>query len=749
VTTSPPFIYVDVAIGGVYRPNDVRMVDELMALLKSLNGTADCFATFLRFSDELPKYAARNPSPTTGRPPSVSGFVGPALATFVPFDFDCADDLAKALTNARAFVHRLVTEYGVPDRAVRVFFSGNKGFSIELPAVLFGGFEPMVGIAERLKRIAVQLTSAIETVDMSIYETLRLWRIPNTRHGRSGLYKIPLSVNELITLEPADIWELARAPREIELPDEDEWDANTELAELWSKTAHREETNPIVRAEPLPLTISEGQRNTMLASVAGSMRRRGCSFDEILPALSVVNRRCDPPLALREPEKISESVARYRPDDAATAQSPTISVNDFYAYSPSHRYVFVPTRELWPAASVNSRIGVVDSAAGEPVKASEYLDMTRAVDQMTWLPGAGLIVEGRLVFQGGWIERPGAKVLNLYLPPGIKLGDATKAAPWLDLLYRVYPLEAEEIIDWLAHRVQKPQEKINHALVLGGRQGIGKDSLLEPIKYAVGPWNFIEVSPGHLFEPLNGYIKSVILRISEARDLGEVDRVAFYQHLKTYTAAPPDVLSCNEKNLREHAVFNVCGVIVTTNHKTDGIYLPEGDRRHFVAWSDLTRDDFIPEYWRELWSWYQSGGFGHVAAYLAARDISRFDAKAPPRKTPAFWEVVDVDRAPENPELADALESLGEPNVVTLASVINVASENLGEFLRDRRNSRKIPQRFEDAGYVTVRNDGDRRDGQWKIGGRRVTVYAKASLPLRDRIAAATALTDGTRRPRR
>jgi hypothetical protein len=39
------------------------------------------------------------------------------------------------------------------------------------------------------------------------------------------------------------------------------------------------------------------------------------------------------------------------------------------------------------------------------------------------------------------------------------------------------------------------QEKINHALILGGNQGVGKDTLLEPVKRAVGAWNFLEVSP--------------------------------------------------------------------------------------------------------------------------------------------------------------------------------------------------------------------------------------------------------------
>jgi hypothetical protein len=127
--------------------------------------------------------------------------------------------------------------------------------------------------------------------------------------------------------------------------------------------------------------------------------------------------------------------------------------------------------------------------------------------------------------------------------------------------------------------VQHPQEKINHALVLGGSQGVGKDTLLEPVKHAIGPWNFLEVSPQQTLEQYNGFVKSIILRVNEARDLGDVDRFQFYDHFKAYTAAPPDVLRVNEKYLRAHYVFNCCGVIITSNHKADGIFLPADDRR--------------------------------------------------------------------------------------------------------------------------------------------------------------------------
>ena len=241
-----------------------------------------------------------------------------------------------------------------------------------------------------------------------------------------------------------------------------------------------------------------------------------------------------------------------------------VNLDDFNSYLPKHVYIFTPTGEPWPASSVNARVGpvpLVDSD-GEPVfdekghqrmiSASAWLDQNRPVEQMTWAPGMPPLVRDRLISEGGWIERPKVTCLNLYRPPTIIRGNAAEAAPWLDHVRNVFGDNADHVIKWCAQRVQRPQEKINHALVLGGDQGIGKDTALEPVKRAVGPWNFCEVSPKQVLGRFNGFIKSVILRVSEARDLGDVNRFAFYDHMKSYTAAPPDVLRVDEKNLHEH-----------------------------------------------------------------------------------------------------------------------------------------------------------------------------------------------------
>jgi 5S rRNA maturation endonuclease (ribonuclease M5) len=408
------------------------------------------------------------------------------------------------------------------------------------------------------------------------------------------------------------------------------------------------------------------------------------------------------------------------------------TLEDFRAYMPAHQYICMPTGELWPAASVDAKLPRVDK-----LKASTWLDKNQSVEQMTWAPGLPTLIQGKTVTNGGWADKHGYAVYNLYKPPTIAHGDADEAAPWTDHVHKVYPADAEHIINYLAHRVQRPHEKINHGLVLGGAQGVGKDTILEPVKRAVGPWNVHEISPQQVLGRFNGFVKSVILRISEARDLGKLNRFAFYEHMKIFLAAPPDVIHCDEKNLREYSVFNVVGVIITSNRK-DSFYLPADDRRHYVAWTDLTQADFPDNYWDELWGWYKAGGDRHVAAYLAALDLKGFNPKAPPPKTDTFWEIVDTNRAPENSELADAIDKLGNPNAVTL-SMIRSAVGEFSDWLSDRRNARQVPHRMSECGYVLTRNEAA-KDGQWVVDGKRQSVYAKTELSPRDRHAAAWTL---------
>jgi hypothetical protein len=78
----------------------------------------------------------------------------------------------------------------------------------------------------------------------------------------------------------------------------------------------------VARSEPLsrdPVhsesgSICKGERNSTLASLAGSMVHRGMSEKAVLAALLEENdERCDPPLEEREVRKIARSISRYEP----------------------------------------------------------------------------------------------------------------------------------------------------------------------------------------------------------------------------------------------------------------------------------------------------------------------------------------------------------------------------------------------------------------------------------------------------
>jgi hypothetical protein len=127
-------------------------------------------------------------------------------------------------------------------------------------------------------------------------------------------------------------------------------------------------------------------------------------------------------------------------------------------------------------------------------------------------------------------------------------------------------------------------------------------------------------------------------------------------------------------------------------------------------------------------------------------NLSGFNAKAPPPKTRAFWDIVNASRAPEDAEMADAIDLLRNPAAVTLGMIQTRAGHSLGEFIRDRRNSRVIPQRLREAGYEPVRNP-DAESGLWVVAGKRQAIYAKRDMAPREQIASAKQLVAMMRLP--
>jgi hypothetical protein len=438
--------------------------------------------------------------------------------------------------------------------------------------------------------------------------------------------------------------------------------------------------------------------------------------------------------------------------------SAALTLDDLCAFAPSRSCIYLPCKAPWPNASVDERLPPMPllDASGNPVlnakgkvvmlAASEWLAKNRSVEAMTWAPGEPEFIRGKLAVDGGWVEKGSATSLNLYRPPpDLELGDPTRATRWVEHWRAIYPDNADHIIAWLACRVQHPKEKINHALVLGGAPKIGKDTLLEAVVRTVGEWNFQNIKLNHLASKNNSFLKALIVRLNEARDVGEqgtVDRYRLYDHMKDLLAAPPNTIRVNEKYINEYFILNRLAMVITTNYR-DALYLPPDDRRHYLAFSERRGEEFPATFWNEFWGWYEDGGFAHVAALLYQRDLSGFDPKAEPPKTDAFRYMVSADLTSEYSDVADAIDRLKDadgqrPDALTIAELIVTAPEL--EWLRAIKMRRVMRRRLEDNGYVIVVNPDAKTDSMWAIDGRRQAIYVRKELDQRQRLDAARKL---------
>ena len=159
---------------------------------------------------------------------SVAGYKGTVWLDDLFFDLDSHQNLPIRAT--RALVSGLMEVYGIPKHDIYIYFSGNKGFHVRISAAHIGGaqFDTAANIANTNRRFAIKVRDTIqdwfmestgqedilEPLDLQIYNPGRLLRIKNSKHPKSGLYKIPLHLSELNPLRgEKEIRELAKEPR--------------------------------------------------------------------------------------------------------------------------------------------------------------------------------------------------------------------------------------------------------------------------------------------------------------------------------------------------------------------------------------------------------------------------------------------------------------------------------------------------------------------------------------------------------
>jgi hypothetical protein len=305
----PDFKWVDVAKDGWWNRNLLCDITKL----GDPTGLVETYMTYFRYPDEMKQYFDTNivTSKKTGhRHKSVEGYTGTAYTDWIPIDID-SQDLQTSLDNAIRFIERMEL-YSIDTNACRYYFSGKKGFHIMIPSQMTQ-ITPREDIHKRLRHVATSLAGDVP-IDTTVYDKVRIFRLPNTKHGKSGLYKIELYEFELRTMSPEQILALAREPRET-LEIEEEFDSNDYLCELYETYQEQTHVNTSGTTDGVKVKlcmktimegIPEGSRDNAGLRVVTHLKQAGLSRKMIWVAFNEWSESCDPPLETHEVERIFE-----------------------------------------------------------------------------------------------------------------------------------------------------------------------------------------------------------------------------------------------------------------------------------------------------------------------------------------------------------------------------------------------------------------------------------------------------------
>jgi hypothetical protein len=170
----------------------------------------EAYLSAFRFGADFRAYLAQ-----TG---STKGFDGPCWTPFIWWDIDNVDDPQAALDGARRLASTILERYhALDDGDLLLFFSGSKGFHIGLPVVWDA--PPSLDFNRVARRFAEGFAHlAGVTIDTGVYDKVRAFRAPNSKHPKTGLHKRRLCLDELMRLSLDGIRRLAESPEPFGLP---------------------------------------------------------------------------------------------------------------------------------------------------------------------------------------------------------------------------------------------------------------------------------------------------------------------------------------------------------------------------------------------------------------------------------------------------------------------------------------------------------------------------------------------------
>lgn len=169
-------------------------LDEIQAIPTDNN--KDYYMSIFRYNENHKKQWQKNRS--------VKG-IKDVVTDELVWDFDSAD-AEKARLDVISLGQRLYSDFDVNLTDMCVYYSGSKGFHLILKL-------PKDITQDQFKKATMQIVSGLKTYDPTVCDPPRILRMEHTKNLKSGLFKIPLSIEEVDMMSMDEIKELAKTPR--------------------------------------------------------------------------------------------------------------------------------------------------------------------------------------------------------------------------------------------------------------------------------------------------------------------------------------------------------------------------------------------------------------------------------------------------------------------------------------------------------------------------------------------------------
>jgi phage/plasmid primase-like uncharacterized protein len=247
-----------------------------------------------------------------------------------------------------------------------------------------------------------------------------------------------------------------------------------------------------------------------------------------------------------------------------------------------------------------------------------------------WLNHANRAEFDGMVFSPGQ-DQPG--YLNLWTGWGIEPAEGS-CQKYLEFIFDVICSGDGSLFDyvihWCAHLVQRPQELPETALVFRGREGIGKNTFIDPLRDIVGREHFLMLSSlNQITGRFSGHLANALLVFcNESVWGGDKSAQGVLKSMIT-----DDVQPIEHKGRDLTMVKSYRRMIFATN---ENWAVPRGadDRRYVITdVSDARKGDY--QYFQAIREEMKNGGTAALMDYLMKWDISDWH----PRKIPEHLQV--------------------------------------------------------------------------------------------------------------